>query len=155
MKALRKFGLLDILIILVLLGGAFVFVRTMSQSQESDKETKPIKFTFETLEVGEEFVKALKVGDTVYNSISNEKVGVVKNFKSKPFEIEYRNAETGTIDIIEKPERYTVLIEIESKYSLEDEDIIMIGQEEIRVGKSIPLKGIGYATFGYIVEIKN
>jgi hypothetical protein len=155
MKALRKFGLLDVIIILALLLGAFILVRTMSQRDTTAEKSRPIVYTFETLEVGEEFVESLSIGDTVYHSIRNEELGKIKSFTAEPFEIEYRNHETGTIDLIEKPEKYTVLIEIESKYTMADEEKIMVGEEEIRVGKSIPLKGMGYATFGYVVEIRN
>lgn len=154
MKVSKKFGLLDILIILVLIGGAVFLLNSLSQKEELVVESIPLEYTFETVEVGQEFVDSLEAGDEIFHSVKNEKIGVLKSFTVEPFKIENRNLETGTIDIVENPEKYRVLMEIETEAVLAEEDNIMVGDEEIRVGMSLPVKGLGYATYGYVVEIE-
>lgn len=159
MKISRKFGLLDILIIMILIGGAVFLLKTVSSSsenKESTAESSVIEYTFETQSVEQDFVDSLEIGDEIFHSIKNEKIGVLKDFTVEPFKIEHRNPETGTIDIVENPKAYRVLMRIEAEAMFEEEEEkIMVGSEDIRVGLSLPVKSLGYATYGYIVEIEN
>jgi hypothetical protein len=158
MKISKKFGLIDILIVLVLVGGGILGVKMIySGQQEAEVEAKTVslEYKFETNAVGQEFVDSLEVGDEMFHSIKNEKIGVLKDFTVEPFKIEHRDLENGTIDMVESPENYRVIMEIEADGVIdEEEEKIVVGSEEIRVGMSLPVKSVGYATYGYIVAIE-
>lgn len=158
MKIEKKLGVLDILIIAVLVVGiAFASKKVLDKRaiEESIVNKAQIEYTFETLEVEQEFIDSLELGDKIYHSIKNEYIGTLKDFTVEPYKIENRNLEAGTIEMVEVPGNYKVLMKIEAEAVMEEEEEkIVVGNEEIRVGMSIPVKSLGYATYGYVVKIE-
>ena len=56
-----------------------------------------------------------------------------------------------TINLVEVPDLYNVLIDIEADATIGN-DVIIVDREEIRVGLYIPIKGKSFASYGYVVK---
>lgn len=147
----KKVGIIDILIVLIIIGAVFYLVKPFKENVNFN--TKKITYTFETIEVGEEFIDQLKAGKDVYNSSKNYYLGKIKNFTVNPYREEFENMEKGIIELVEIPGLYSVLIDIEADAVIEN-DVIMVDREEIRVGSYLPIKGKSFASYGYIVAIE-
>jgi hypothetical protein len=148
----KKVGIIDILIVLIIIGAVFYLVKPFKENTNS-KNTLKITYTFETIEVGVEFIDQLEAGKDVYNSSKNYYLGKIKGFKVNPYREEFENMEKGIIELVEIPGLYSVLIDIEADAVIEN-DVIMVDREEIRVGSYIPIKGKSFASYGYIVAIE-
>ncbi|NLY84885.1 MAG: DUF4330 domain-containing protein [Tissierellia bacterium] len=153
MNWLRKIGIIDILIVIVLVAGIFFLINPYRSKVDEGKSTIPIVYTFETVEVGEEFVKQLEIGKDVYNSSKNYYLGKIKDFRVKPYKEEFEDREKGVILLVPYPDRYNVEIDIEANAIIEN-DVIKVDREEIRVGTYLPIKGKSFASFGYIIGIE-
>ncbi|NLK64411.1 MAG: DUF4330 domain-containing protein [Tissierellia bacterium] len=149
----KKIGIIDILIVLIVFGAVLYLVKPFKDNTKFSKNTVRITYTFETIEVGEEFIDQLKKGKDVFNSSKNYYIGKIKNFKVNPYREEFEDTENGIIRLAEVPGQYSVLIDIEADALIEN-DVIMVDREEIRVGSYLPIKGKSFASYGYIVDIE-
>ncbi len=153
MKWIKKIGIIDILIVALILAGLFYIIKPFQNKTEFVKKTYPIVYTFETIEVGQEFVDQLKIGVDVFDSSKNYYVGKIKDYQVTPYRDKFEDREKGIISLVEIPDLYTVLIDIEADAIIEN-DTIIVDREEIRVGLYLPIKGKSFASFGYIIGIE-
>lgn len=151
MNWLKKIGILDILIVLIVVAGVLYIIKPFSKNVDSSNTTKTIVYTFETIEVGQEFIDQLEIGKDVFNSNRNYHLGKIKDFQVLPYREEFEDTKNGTINLVEVPELYNVLIDIEADATIGN-DVIMVDREEIRVGLYIPIKGKSFASYGYVVK---
>lgn len=150
MNWLKKIGILDILIIFVIVAGILYLTKPFSKGRDISNSGKKIVYTFETIEVGQEFIDQLEVGKDVFNSNRNYHLGKIKDFKVVPYREEFEDTANGTIKLVEIPNLYNVLIDIEANATIAN-DVILVDREEIRVGLYIPIKGKSFASYGYVV----
>lgn len=153
MKNSKKIGVLDIIIIILVIGMGFYLTKSFRGKSGPGKATTPIVYTFEAEDVGQEFINQMEIGKDVYNSQKNHYVGKIKDFTVMPYEEEYEDTKNGVIKMVEIPDRYTVLIDIEADAVIEN-DVILAGNEQIRVGLYLPIKGKSFASYGYILGIE-
>lgn len=150
---LRKIGIIDILIVVVLVAGIFVLINPYRSKVEVGSNTTPIVYTFETTGVEEDFIEQLEIGKDVFNSSKNYYLGKIKDFEVLPYREEFEDREKGVITLVPYPDRYTVVIDIEANAVIEN-DVIRVDREEIRVGAYLPIKGKSFASYGYIIGIE-
>lgn len=153
MKWFKKIGIIDIIIVLIIIGGIIFLINPYRSRVNEGSKATPIVFTFETLDVGEEFINQLEIGKDVYNSSKNYYLGKIKDFRVKPYREEFEDTEKGEIRLVEIPNRYCVEIDIEANAVIEN-DVIKVDREEIRVGSYLPIKGKSFASYGYIIGIE-
>lgn len=149
----KRIGIIDILIVLVIVSGVLYVLKPFSKKGEITKSNTEIEYTFETIEVGQEFINQLEIGKDVYDSNKNYYLGKIKSFNVVPFRDKFEDTKNGTITLVDVPNQYNVLIDVEAKAVISNDTIIVDG-EEIRVGLYIPVKGKGFASYGYIVKIE-
>ncbi|MDI9494989.1 MAG: DUF4330 domain-containing protein [Bacillota bacterium] len=149
----KRIGIIDILIVLIIVGAVFYLVKPFKENTKFANNTSKIVYTFETIEVGEEFIDQLQIGKDVFNSSKNYYIGKIKDFKVNPYREEFEDTVNGIIRLEEVPGLYSVLIDIEADALIEN-DVITVDREEIRVGSYLPIKGKSFASFGYIVAIE-
>lgn len=153
MKSLKKIGVLDIIIIILVISLGSFLVKSLREKGGPGKTTTPIVYTFEAEDVGQEFIDQIEIGKDVYNSDKNNYLGKIKNFTVLPYKEKHEDTKNGVIKLVEIPDRYTVLIDIDAQAIIEN-DVILAGGEQIRVGHYFPIKGKSFASYGYILEIE-
>lgn len=149
---IKKIGIIDILIVVVVIGAVVFLVNPFKSKVEVGSNTTPIVYTFETNMVGQEFIDQLEIGKDVFNSSKNYYLGKIKDFRVKPYKEKFEDREKGVIILYEIPEQYSVEIDIEANAIIEN-DVILVDREEIRVGSYVPIKGKSFATYGYIIKV--
>lgn len=149
-----KISIIDIiivaLVIVVVVYGLSIFT---NKSVISDPSKVKIQYTFETNSVIESFGDQLYVGADLYNSSRNHYLGKLISFEIKPYEVEVKDIEKGIITKQIVPEQFVASLVIEAD-AIEDDYNYRVTQENIKIGLSIPVKGKGFASLGYIVGLK-
>ena len=80
----NKFGILDVLIILVVIVLAVIGIKVLSgQNLVATTPTEKVTFTVEIKGAEEDLVSAIKEGDIIYNSSKNKVFGTVSNVSSQ------------------------------------------------------------------------
>lgn len=161
MKTTKKpgliFGKISIIDIVIVALALVVVVYGLSmfgaKSTVGDPNKVKIQYTFETNSVIESFGDQLFVGADLYNSSRNHYLGKLVSFEIKPYEVEVKNLEKGTITKQIVPEQYVATLVIEAE-AVTDAYHYRVTQEDIKIGASIPVKGKGFASLGYVVGLK-
>lgn len=153
MKGFKKIGIIDIIIIVIIIAMGFYLVKSFKSKGNIAKTTTPIVYTFEASNVGQEFIDQIEIGKDVYNSQKNYYIGKIKDFEVLPYREEHEDTKNGVINLVEIPDKYVVLIDIEANAVISD-DVILVDKEQIRVGLRLPIKGKSFASYGYIVGVE-
>lgn len=148
-----KVSIIDLLIIAVI-GVALFFIYNFFAKEEiqltSDSE---FFYTFEANKVEESFEEAIEVGMTVFNSTNNSYIGEVVEVSSKPYVVWTEDLVNGKFLMVEDPTKKTVTIRIKAKGEV-TETAYYAGQELIKVGHVFPIKGLGFASHGVVIDIE-
>lgn len=149
-----KFTVIDLIIILVVFAivavGAYKIVPSMLNSTEKEK----VNFTVMIQNKDDSFANAITVGDNVTISLTEKDGGVVKNVESKPAVTTAFNSIDGTYSNEVIGGKYDVYVTIEAEAEV-SELAIKAGDTAVKVGAEIPVRGKGYASMGYVIEIND
>ncbi len=149
----KKFNILDIFIVaIILLSAVVVLVVFKGSSDTNEAETKKVSYTVMAENVSGDVQGLITVGEKIYNSSNYDYLGVLKSVKIESQMGYNYNIVTGKYDKYEVPDKYCVYLEIEGN-GLETDTNITVEGTEIKVGKFINVKGKGYAFGSYIVDI--
>lgn len=147
-----KFTVVDALIILVVIAVAAVGVIKFAPSLFADKKKSAVEFTVLVAEKDISFSDAITVGGRVTLSLTEKDGGVVKNVEAREAEKLAFNSIDGSYSIQKIEDKRDVYVTVEAE--VEETDLaVKTGGTEIRVGEKIPVRGKGYATEGYIIEV--
>ena len=97
---------------------------------------------------------AMASGDNVTLSLTEKDGGVIKEVRTEPTVVMVYDSIDGVYRNEVNSEREDIYIEIEADCTVSDK-AITTGDTEIKVGQDIPVRGKGYATNGYIIEIED
>jgi hypothetical protein len=147
-----KFTLVDALIIVVVIAAAAVVALKFMPSKMTGGEKSTAVFTVMLTGKDENFASAIHIGDVVSISNKEKDTGVVTAVEAKVAESLEYNSNEGKYAIQTIESKRDVYVTIEAD-STEDEKLIEIGTTPIKVGLAIPVRGKGYASTGYIVEV--
>lgn len=147
-----RFTLVDLLIILIIAAVVAVAVIKILPSKVGQK-TEKISFTVLLTQKEDGFIDAMSVGDEV--SISNKEKDTARITK-----LSKEDSEVMTFDSIEgeyKTEKLNdkqdVYVTMEADASVTD-SLITAGTTPIKVGLEMPVRGKGYASTGYVIDIE-
>lgn len=151
-----KVSLLDLLIVAVVVAVALVgynllFGENTVTSLEDSQKT--VRYTVEMREVRESILTMPEEGGPAFNSSRNYHIGDIVSWRHEPHQEAIQNYDEGTYEWVERDDQYLFYITIEAQADINDFGI-RVGQQEIRIGDEIPLKGKGFASLGYIVGIE-
>lgn len=149
----EKISIVDILIVLAIVAIGFYAITYLSAKDVNTISRQTIQYTFETEDVNENFAKQLQLEGNLYNSSRNYYVGKLINYEVLPYEIIVPDLQNGVFikNIVE--DRFIVRMTIEASAD-QDAYNIRVNQENIKVGAMFPIKGKGFASYGYIIDIK-
>lgn len=153
-KLFGKVSIIDILIVLVIVGGIGGLVYKMNKSHVATVFTKAdkVQITFYTEKISENAVKAVKVGDKVKDKLANTVLGTVTN-KEIGDSIDFNANSEGKTVKSTRPGYVSVKVTTEVKGVLSDMGIT-IGTNDYYVNKYFEAR-FGISDFWiYITDIK-
>lgn len=147
-----KFTVIDALIILIAIAVIAVGVIKFAPSLFIKTEKSAVEFTVLVAEKDISFADAITVGGRVTLSLTEKDGGVVKNVEAKVAEKLAFNSIDGSYSIQKIEDKRDVYVTVVADVK-ESDLAVKTGGTEIRVGEKIPVRGKGYATEGYIIEV--
>lgn len=149
-----KFTVIDTVIIIVVLAALAVGVKKILPSVLHPANEEKVTFTVMLQREDESFADAITVGDNVTISLTEKDGGVVTDVRSEPAQAIAYNSIEGTYanEIIEGKE--DVYVTIEADMSVTDL-ALKTGGTAVKVGAEVPVRGKGYASMGYVIEIND
>ena len=155
MIQLKKFSIIDILIVLVVAGAvAFVGMKLVT-SGANKGEKKLVNYTVQLQEVEKGRYDNIKIGDVVsINEKNANTTAVVKNVTKTPAEVMTYNSNTGEYKLIEHPDKENILVDLETTV-IENEIGMKNSDVAIKVGMDAVVRGTGYSGAGFIIRIND
>lgn len=149
-----KFTVIDALIILVVLAVIVVGIKKLLPNLLNGSEEEKVDFTVLIQKEDMGFADAITVGDNVTVSLTEKDGGIVKDVKAEPAVTLAYNSIDGTYanEIIEG--KYDIYITIEADAGISDL-AVKTGGTAVKVGAEIPVRGKGYASMGYVIDIND
>lgn len=147
-----KFTVIDALIILIVLAVAAIGVLKLAPSMFIKTEKSKAVFTVLISEKDISFAEAMSVGDRVTLSLTEKDGGVIKDINVKTAQTLAFNSIDGSYSIEPIEDKRDVYVTVEANVNSSDL-AVKTGGTEIRVGEEIPVRGKGYATEGFIIEV--
>ncbi|MCC8159719.1 MAG: DUF4330 domain-containing protein [Oscillospiraceae bacterium] len=147
-----KFTVIDAIIILIVLAAAVVCAVKIVPSFMQSSDSQKVSFTVMIQSKDKDFADAITVGDNVTISLTEKDGGIVTDVKAEPAKTIVYNSIDGVYSEDVMEEQYDVYVTVEADADVSDL-AIMTGGTAIKVGADIPVRGKGYASNGYIIEI--
>ncbi|MCH5210047.1 MAG: DUF4330 domain-containing protein [Oscillospiraceae bacterium] len=149
-----KFTVIDAVIIVVVLAALIVGIKKIMPSIMMGAENEKVDFTVLIQNEGENFADAITVGDRVTISLTEKDGGIVKNVETKPAVTLAYNSIDGTYASETIEGKYDVYVTIEAEMDINDL-ALKTGGTAVKVGAEVPVRGKGYASMGYVIEIND
>jgi len=157
-KILNLFDIIVIVVVIVIAAAVLIYGYTSSRAVlddvENAEESAVVEYTIEICEMPESAANSVKVGDTIMDSIKNFEMGQVQSVEVSPSVKSTPDYQNGKYVESELPESYTVTVALKSACQESDSSIVVGGGYTVAGGKSINVKGPGYAGSGYILQIE-
>lgn len=150
-----KVSLLDVLIVAVVAAVAVIGYQMLFGNQTTstgEEGRKTIRYTVEMREVRATILDMPEEGGAAFNSSRNYHIGNIHSWRSEPYQEAVPNYDEGTYEWVERSDEYLLYLTIEAQAVVSDFGI-SVGQQVIRIGDEIPVKGKGFASLAYIVGI--
>ena len=146
-------NLFDLFVVFAILIVAFAGYKYLS-GRAIDGTKANVYFVVELRSVKKEFADKIKIGDEIKDSVKGYYLGKVSSVDIKPEVLTNWDSENNQFVKVESPEDYTVLVEILSNGTINnDTETVYAETVPVNVGKEMSIKGKGYAQTGYIVSI--
>lgn len=153
-KKKAKFTVIDAVIIIAVLAAAVFGAKKLLPSIMNMGDTQKINFTVMLQKEDPTFADAIAVGDNVTISLTEKDGGVVKDVKSEPAQTLAYNSIDGTYANQTIDGKCDVYVNIEADVTASDL-ALKAGGTAVKVGAEIPVRGKGYASTGYVIEIND
>lgn len=152
MKFVNKFGIIDFIIILFIVGVVGIGANRFLLKDTNSGKTGKIEYLMESTRVTSD--SDVKIGkENIYNSIKNYDMGkVVKHYK-KPAKVEVEDIVNGVFRLEESTLANSVYLKVQADATITDKAII-VGDEALKVGERYPVKGNRFSAEFVVLEIK-
>jgi hypothetical protein len=147
-----KFTVIDALIILVVIAVIAVGAVKFAPSLFNKSEKSKVQFTVMITGKDHEFAEAMQVGDRVTLSLTEKDGGEIADIETKVAEMMVFDSIDGSYKIQQLEGKEDIYLTVEA--DVKETDLsIKTGDTDIRVGEQIPVRGKGYATSGFIIDV--
>ena len=149
-KKRRPFSGFDVVVValVVLAAGVWIWNSNRGVEEESAFYGDHAIYHIEVRELTREQAGQIQVGDLLQEGSRHLAIGQVISVSILPFETRVEDWETQTVFFDEVPERYTVIITMETLVEETDRAVLTEGGFAIRGGSSLNFTGPGYAFSG-------
>ena len=150
----RKFTVIDVIIILIAAAVVVFGAYKLLPSILNPSETEHITFTVMLQQQDQSFADAVHEGDKVTISLTEKDGGIVKSTRSEPATAIAFNSMDGVYanEVVEGKTDVYVTIEADVKTN---DLALKTGGTPIKAGAEVPVRGKGYASMGYVIEIND
>ncbi len=152
-----KVSIIDLLVILIFAMVLFVGLKLVFREETTvavvAENQESIRYIIEIQKVRTPFEEMPKPGMAVYNSSKNFYIGDVYEVDYETYQTLEENTTSGTIELVSQEGLLTVYITVEAIADVSDIGYT-VGSQEIRIGTQVPVKGKGFASYGYIVGLE-
>lgn len=118
------------------------------------KTSQKVEFTVMIQDREKGLADAIKAGDKVTLSLTEKDGGIIKSVASQPAVLMVYDSINGVYRNETNPEKEDIYITIEADCMVSD-IAITTGDTDIKVGQSIPVRGKGYASEGFVIDIED
>ncbi len=150
----KKWTIIDTLIVIVIAAVAVVAGMKFMPKLGSGAEKSKVEFTVLIQNKDEELANAIKPGAKATLSLTEKDGGIVKDVRSETSQQMTFNSIDGTYSNTEAEGKVDIYVTVEADCEITD-DYIKTGGTAIKVGAEIPVRGQGFATSGYVIEIND
>jgi hypothetical protein len=152
-KVFARYNILDLLIIAVILVLSLGGIYRISRANPTYSiKPKPIELKIIVYNREKNIVNMVKDGDILKEYDTGTVLGEIKKVEVKPATTEVITTE-GEIKIAEIPDRYDLIITIDGEVMV-NENSIVCGNSELRIGNDLSLRTKIYALNSTVLEIK-
>ena len=145
---------IDTLIVLIVIAVIAVAGVMFGPSMFDKSEKQNIEFTVMLQAKEQELADAMKPGAKATLSLTEKDGGVIKEVRSEEATQMTYNSIDGTYENIPLEGKVDIYVTIEADCDV-NETTMKTGDTAIRVGADIPVRGKGFATSGFIIEIND
>ena len=152
-----KLNLFDIIVIaIVLLCIIFMVIKFWPQNSDSNITEQNNKFSYVVRVEGISATSAdmIKVGDELFDKVSNSKIGIITNLKVEPAVGVIEGIE-GTIIQAEMPNKIDVDITVETEGKMQNGEYVANGLIRILVGQTKQVKTKYWMASGFVTEVNS
>lgn len=147
-----KWTIIDTIIVIVA-AAALAIVWVMFGPNLANKQTdETVEFTVMIQDREKGLAETMKSGDKVTLSLTEKDGGIIKSVETQPTVVMVYDSIEGVYRNEVNDEKEDIYIKVEAECKVGDL-AIQTGDTKIKVGQDIPIRGKGYATNGYIIEI--
>lgn len=163
-KKTRKLKLnffdIGLIAVVVLAAAVFVGMKFMSKPAPADPgvglpvNMQTVRYVVELEQLHKQTADMVGVGDRIYERTKREDMGTVLEVQVNDATTLTKNELDGTFQFVKVPERYNVVMTVESKCTVSDGAIVLDSGLEVRAGTSVRVLGPGYYGAGYILSVE-
>lgn len=151
-RLFRKINILDLgIVLMVLVLGLAGFYKLKSNNTAEFIKPKPVDIRVIVREREETSLDKIKAGDILKEYDTGIVLGEIRSVDIEPAIVEVETTD-GEIKLAEIPERYDYYINIDAT-AVVNENSIVSGNKELRIGNKLVLRTKTYALESYILEI--
>lgn len=150
---LKKFSIIDVLIVLVVIFAIVFLGMKLVTSGANKGERKTVKYTVMVNAADAGTYDGICVGDVVcINREQDHDTATVLSVVKEPAKVSTVNTATGEHKIVTNADKEDVTIELETEVIVNDIGM-KNGETAIKVGMDATVRGTGYTANGYIIKI--
>ena len=150
----KKWTIIDTIIVLIIAAAAVVGGMKLMPSLISSSEKKMVECTVLIQNKEPELAEAIKPGAKATLSLTEKDGGIVKDVRSEVSNQMTFNSIAGTYENVEAEGKVDIYVTVEAECDITDK-YIKTGDTAIKVGAEIPVRGQGFATSGFVIEIND
>lgn len=150
----KKWTIIDTIIVLIIAAAAVVGGMKLMPSLGSSVEKNTVEFTVLIQNKDQTLADAIKPGAKATLSLTEKDGGVVKDVRSEVSKQMTFNSIDGIYENVEAEGKVDIYVTIEAECNITDK-YIKTGDTAIKVGAEIPVRGQGFATNGFVIEIND
>lgn len=153
-KLFGKINIIDLCIVIfvVLAVAVAVFKFSATPGSISSESKTVIEYSLKVKEVREYTVNQFKVGDNIYDDESGKCIGKITDVKKSDAEAVGLKVD-GTHKETTKPERYDVIISVETEGTVNDTGYFAAGTKQISANSSIIISNKRFQTTSNVVTV--
>lgn len=153
-KKKAKFSIVDLVIVLLLLGMAFLMLKYfVFDSLFDEGENVGVTYEIRLQNIKSEMTNHIKYGDSVYDGVYGEHIGKVEKVRTEQHTEAVYNNTTGQYNNAVKSGYYDVYITVVCD-AVSTSDTYYVADVELRVGEPMSVRLPDFCGSGYLIDVR-
>ncbi len=147
-----KWTIIDTLIILAVVVVCFVGYKMFGSKITTPVQSDKAEIVVMVSNKSKGFSESIRIGENANLSLTEKNGGIVTKVNKKPASTITFNSMSGIYQTVLNEEKEDVYIYVDAQCDISDKHI-KIGDTIVRVGESVAIRGKGYASEGFVIQI--